>query len=203
MFVWGVISMGKTNNRKKTKIIRVLGFDPGPKNFGCFAGELILKRSMPLLRIKESAMLENTVQDLTGDLNEHIEDFLDEMMYYLETYNPHAIVTERFMTRGFKGATIEYVCVMIGALTTLAYSFNPKIKIITPTAASWKNRVNKQLDLKTLYKVLKRYGIPDHRVDASLMSMYVLKKYDNPYTFLSHKEHRNKYIRSLIDSESN
>ena len=184
--------------------IRVLGFDPGPKNFGCFGGEILLKESMPLLRVNESKMLVNTLNDLTGSLDKTIQPFMDEMSGYIEYHRPHLIVIERFMTRGHKGTTIEYVCVMMGALSALVNSYQEQgmsIRIMTPTAAGWKNRINKIIDLKTMYKVMKRYKIPDHQVDASLMPLIALRnKYDNPYVFLADKRKRDKYIKSMIDT---
>jgi hypothetical protein len=182
-----------------TKRTRVLGFDPGSKNFGCFAGE-ILEGSHPtsIFKLKsapqfslipfESSMLQHPIVELKGQNLSNVSAFSNEMRSYIDCYEPHSIVIERFMSRGLKGKTIELISVMVGILASLVLEYKNKgrpITLISATAASWKNRVNSVVPLKEVYADLKPHKIPDHQVDAALMSMYVKSNGTNPYLFLA------------------
>ena len=198
----------------ETKRTRVLGFDPGSKNFGCFAGE-ILEGSQPtsILKIKdapafslvpfESSMLQHPLVELKGQNLSDVRAFSNEMRSYIDCYEPHAIVIERFMSRGLKGKTIELISVMVGILASLVLEYKNKgrpITLISATAASWKNRVNAVIPLKEIYADFKPHKLPDHQVDAALMSMYVKSNGTNPYLFLADDTAYYTFLDGMIAS---
>ena len=182
--------------------LRVLGFDPGTSNFGCFAGLITGTDDIQYFESLESAMLVNPLCDMPTAVKD-VPRFLGEIRSYIDTYRPHAIVIERFMTRGIKGPTIELVNMMIGALVTLVDTYREEgkhiyIKIVT--AASWKNQVNRIFPLESIYKACKKRGLADHQVDAALMSMYAYPSKGNPYAFLSNRDSRISFVKSLVAS---
>lgn len=180
--------------------LRVLGFDPGTANFGCFAGLLVGEDNLRYAEAYESHMLVNPLTDMTRIMEDRVR-FRNEIVSYLEEYQPHAIVIERFMTRGLKGATIELVNMMIGIITSILMDYEEQGKFVylkIVTAASWKNQVNRIINLDTLYAVCRKRGVVDHKLDAALMSMYSFPTKGNPYEFLANKTSRNSFLRSLV-----
>jgi hypothetical protein len=174
----------KLSRKTDKKELNVLGFDPGRKNFGCFAGKIVNGILIPL----ESSMLQNPIQELKGDNLGAIGTYTEEMRSFIACYEPDAIVIERFMSRGLKGKTIELVSLMVGILASLVYEYRLQgfnITIQSVTAASWKNRVNKVFPLVDVYADLKPHKVPDHCVDAALMSLYAISEgKENPYLYL-------------------
>jgi len=157
--------------------LRVLSLDPGSKHFGIAC--VGMKDNKPVV-------LANSV--LTAPLNSMVEFnslrhvFLAEISRWINHFEPHAIVIERFQTRGNGGPLIELVSSMIGLLGGM-YSHLP-IRAIT--ASTWKNAFNRRfqeelgdmypeaekLDLKLVYPCVKT---APHPFDASLIGVYGLE----------------------------
>ena len=176
--------------------LKVLGFDPGSKNFGCFAGRIVDGVLVPM----ESSMLQYPITEIKGQSLMHITSFMNEMRSFLDCYEPDVVVIERFMSRGLKGKTIELVSIMLGVLSSLVFSYRQKgsaISLNSVTAASWKNRVNQIVPLTQVYADLKPHKVPDHQVDAALMSLYSIGK-TNPYEYLSDSAEYDSFIDSMV-----
>ena len=75
------------------------------------------------------------------------------------------------MSRGIRGGVAEAVSIMIGCLASADMAAD--FKCIT--SASWKNRVNAVMDLKSFYKEIwaKPHRVAPHRLDSALMCLYV------------------------------
>ena len=176
--------------------MRVLGIDPGTKNFGAFAGEV--NKGVTKVNVHHSEMFDHAMQELKGDALEQVRVFEREYMKLLTVHRPDIITIERFQSRGLKGKTVELVNVMMGVMMSANVKYvesNPKLKVQLLTASTWKNAVNRVSDLELIYRVMKKHGVVAHRVDAALMSLYKIS--ENPYGFLKVRDQRNHFFRQM------
>ena len=190
-----------TTNISKEEGLRVLGFDPGTVNFGVAASTVYGTDSIERISVSEITMLENPMTDIAPDMYEQYAAFAAEIRSYIDTYDPHVIVVERFASRGLKGKTIELVGYMIGAIIAVVESYREKGKhiVLRPVMpASWKNQVNRVHDLDYLYKGFKTKKVVPHVVDAALMSLYAFPAKENPYLFLTNSAKRKQWIKSML-----
>lgn len=181
--------------------LRVLGFDPGTVNFGVAASTVYGTDSIERISVSEITMLENPMTDIAPDMYEQYAAFAAEIRSYIDTYDPHVIVVERFASRGLKGKTIELVGYMIGAIIAVVESYREKGKhiVLRPVMpASWKNQVNRVHDLDYLYKGFKTKKVVPHVVDAALMSLYAFPAKENPYLFLTNSAKRKQWIKNML-----
>ncbi len=154
--------------------IRVLGLDPGTKNFGWAVTEfnLMLNTFKPIAAGK----VENTVSQMDNVLNQ-TDLFMNELKELIMRYAPSYIIVERFMNRGrFNGATGEYVSFMMGCLAWYALNNTKGIKgYFVVHSGTWKGAYNRFLP-KSKGKILdKMYGYclsEPHELDAFLLSHY-------------------------------
>lgn len=161
--------------------LRVVAFDPGSSNFGCFGGVLKLtKGKLSGMELLISKMLKNPIKTLGPDFPRQAEAYRSEIIEILLSVKPQVIVIERFQSRGLKGTTIELVNVMIGILSEIVHKIQQEygltIELKTPTASLWKNALNRQFSLESMYEHLP--GSQLHRLDACLMSVYALLSSD-------------------------
>lgn len=182
--------------------LRVLGFDPGTANFGCFAGHVVERKGLLEVTSFESSLLINPLT-VVGNFQEgDVDRYVNEMRSFIETYEPHMITIERFMTRGINGATIELVSMMIGMLSLLVKEYEAKrgqrIQLNIIPAAVWKNQVNRVYSLDDVYSDARAHGIPDHKVDSCLMSLYLLVPGKNPYEFLADKKAYSLFLQQFL-----
>lgn len=153
----------------KTNTVRLLGMDPGTKNFGIAVTEVNRKTGVP--RVLVNSMLAHPFDTFTDGYRSGVQQFLRDIRKYIVKYEPDGFIAERFQSRGLRGLSVEAVSFMLGLMAS-HFGSRPH-KFIT--AATWKNDVNKKLaqtefeDLKNFYKCV---GVPPHQVDAVLMSLY-------------------------------
>lgn len=159
--------------------LRVLGLDPGTKNFGVFGGVLMgnnLTGIQPLI----TKMFRRPVLSLAADLQTHYNKFCIEFIDLLDQVQPNIVVAERFQARGLAGPTVELVSFMLGIMAKICAE--RQIKFMPVIAGQWKNAVNKKTSLDDMYASLspKHY----HRLDAMLMSLYAHPD-KNVYAYLT------------------
>jgi len=174
----------------KEKYITVMGMDPGPKNFGVFIGKIYGLSKIHKIKVLYSGMIKNTFENMDPELIlPQVLSFNNEITTLLDKYKPKIFVIERFVSRGFKGTIIELVNFMIGNVlnTIIDRDKNAYIKLIM--AATWKNKVNKVLNLKELYVKYEK-EIESHQLDAMFQAIYPypdFKKQDNCYSYFTPK----------------
>lgn len=168
----------------------ILGLDPGSTNFGYAVIKVSVGKRFQY-KVLENGKLTCQLRSLKGDVMPSINLFKAEVRKILRRHKPTHLIAERFMTRGIKGATIEYISVMLGVLTQLGIK---NIKFIT--AAQWKNRWNRHYKLDDFYK---QVCIEDHQVDATNIALYGSALwFDAPYfDYLAYESERRQFIRRL------
>jgi len=143
--------------------LTVLSFDPGKINFSFSVSDVHLETGLKY-RIKTTGMIENTVTDLTGDIESQSRRFKREVQKIIKGYGADVLIAERFQVRGrFMGGSAELINIMLGIMAT------SRIEKKFITAAQWKNSFNKVYDLKKFYKEI---PLVDHRIDAALIGIY-------------------------------
>lgn len=152
--------------------VRMLGMDPGYRNYGVAAVELN-KRS-GRVTVLRNAKLVHPLDSFTDSYVKKSRAYLREVRTWVQTYKVNAFIAERFQTRGTKTISVELVSVMLGMMT-VQFGALPHKYI---TASTWKNDVNRKLkaentDLKQLYKEVE---VEAHQLDAVLMAIYGLEK---------------------------
>lgn len=147
----------------KTQHKRILSFDPGTRNMGISCVELV--GNVP--HVLANATMEHPMHDIKAFMTQR-DAFLSEVQYWINTFNPSAIVAERFQTRGLKGPTIEVVSMMLGILGML------KLPVLFVPAVVWKNKFQKRFcaDLRDMYSYI---NTTPHQLDASLIGCYGLE----------------------------
>lgn len=140
----------------------ILSCDPGTRNFGISV--VRFKLNPFRYKVLYNGMLQNTINDLTGDLTKSFSSYKSEIRKLKNKYKVDYICAERFMTRGLKGTTIECVCVMLALLSQIGVK---DFRFIT--ASQWKNAWNKFHDLNTFYDVC---PCETHQIDAVNIGLY-------------------------------
>lgn len=168
----------------------ILGLDPGSANFGYAVIQVSVGRTFRY-KVLEDGKLSCMLRSLKGDVTTDINLFKAEVRRILRKHKPTHLIAERFMTRGIKGATIEYISVMLGVLTQMGIK---NVKFIT--AAQWKNRWNRYYCLDDFYP---QVCIEDHQVDAANIALYGSALwFDTPYfDFFASDLERKQFIRKL------
>lgn len=149
----------------------VLGLDPGSTSMGISAVDYVYGRPVLIA----NAVMVNPIKGLTKDLINKKYLFMQEIAYWVETYNIKSIAIERFQSRGLKGTLIEEISMMIGFIIE-RYS---ELDLRLYTAATWKNQWHRQFsgyNLKDLYKVCRAQP---HQLDATLIALHHAQKQDN------------------------
>ena len=151
--------------RKHTlKKMRILSMDPGVTNFAWS----VLEVSRPFkVKLVATGMLEETLKDMTGNVKEKADLFLNAVKVLKEEYEIDHTIMERFMSRGMKGLTIELVNVMLGIMLGSWKKKQRNFKLIT--AAQWKNEWNRRADLKEFYD---KVSCTVHQADSIGIGLY-------------------------------
>lgn len=191
----------------------ILGCDPGDSSFGI----TILDISENRFDIALIGMNNFTISNLTPNTklpskskrrkkapDVRIASFIDQVYAYkfniktiIKKYNIDLCASERFMTRGIKGKSIECVSMMNGITACLA--LDQDIPFILYPAAAWKNSINKIVDLKELYKETK---LKPHEIDSAYIALTAYLKTNNiEWTSPKCKRLILKLKRKLIDYE--
>lgn len=176
--------------------------DPGTKNFAA-AFTLVENNKVRLLA---TGMMQNTIGDLTGNVEQACQDFLAEIDALYSKYGtPDVTCFERFQSRGNGGTLIECVNMMLGILTYHNLGRNPKVI----TAATWKNRLNAELSmigqsLNDLYSdnnlASKKAPKTMHELDASFIGLYRMYDWYGEPAFSGFAGGSLRYMQSFMDA---
>lgn len=148
---------------------RVLAFDPGYRNMGvAVIGCNPKKRKVKVLA---TAVMMNPIADLVS-IHESHPAFMAEVAQWVNLFQPHGIIAERFQIRGSSsaGKSCEAVSIMLGSLKTKYEELAFKLVI----AAQWKIAMQRRfgIDLKEEYKAT---CVLPHQLDACLIGCYGLE----------------------------
>ncbi len=150
----------------------VISADPGTKNFAFAVTEHQLVKGKLRSKIIATGMVEQTITTMGDGLLEEMRVFEQTLIAMREKYKPDHVFFERFQSRGLKGTTIECINVMLGIMVRTFRKEEPKLLL----ASTWKNRINKRVDLKATYKdyklTSKKSPKTQHELDATLIGFY-------------------------------
>ncbi len=147
------------------RTIRILALDPGTSNFGWSVVEVVSPFKPRLLA---SGLIQHPVTAIVGShVGDQIEALLNEINEIAQEFGTDHLIAERYMARGMKGATIELVNCMLGAMVARSRLKSCNIKLLP--AAQWKNEYNRMHNLEEFYKSV---NCVDHQADASLIGLY-------------------------------
>ncbi len=148
--------------------IKLIASDPGTKNYAISVVTLEKLGKKFSVTVHENGMIKETVKGIKDShlLKKELLQYVKKMKKLEKSHKPNALAAERFMTRGIKGPTVEYLNMMLGALNT-----NTKLPIKLIPAVTWKVAIAREgIDLKAEYKKTK--ALP-HQVDATMIGIYV------------------------------
>ena len=148
-------------------------------------------------KVIKQQMVPVAITKLTKEENdEQYPKFVKYWDRLFKKYKPTKFICERFQNRGFRGgqSICECVNVMLGTMQHIAYT--QKIDVTFPTAATWKNKVNRSFSLEKLYDKGKEYKVPPHKIDSLCMNLY-LNEYD--FGKFKNKNEQMFWIRQLMD----
>lgn len=173
-------------------MITILGIDPGSVNAGYAVLLVRVKNKKVQYKLEECGKLDNLLKDLKKPHKKVLRAHVKEVKSLVTKYQVDYLLTERYMTRGIKGSTIEAVNQMLGAL-----EIGLSQEITQIPAATWKNQVNRIFDLKDFYKSVR---VEPHEVDAVLQAMWLAgKKLDvNVLAIFKSKKNINQ-LRKVIE----
>lgn len=146
---------------------RILAFDPGSRNMGV---SLIAANEKLKVKVVANSIVTNPVNDLVS-FNASSSKFMDEIDRWIACYAPHAVIAERFQTRGNGGPLIEMVSSMLG----LIRGTNRGLPCKLTTAATWKNAFHRRfnVELDDLYKLTLT---TPHQLDSIFIGIYGLEQ---------------------------
>lgn len=152
----------------------VFSADPGTKNFACSVLKCRFKNERLQFKIVGTCMLPTTLTDIKSNAVEQLDGFATDIKDICRPHLPLKLVCiERFQSRGLGGNTIEGINMMLGV--TARIFRKPEVRYIT--AATWKNRINKFVDLKASYKDYNLHRVITdkeiHELDSLLIGVYM------------------------------
>jgi len=179
--------------------LRVLGFDPGSKNFGVFGGILYGGKTLHRVSLLETSLLRNAITTFNDDeFAEQVAKFKNEIRMLVLRVKPRVIFIERFQSRGLKGLTVELVSFMIGLIVGMCHELTEELGHAVVThlriASQWKNAVNRQFSLDSLYAQLPK--AIHHRLDACLIALSAFPDKD-VYKILADKKKQDNLLETL------
>jgi len=174
----------------------ILGLDPGSKNAGYAVLRVRIKKKKLQYKIEETGKLKNLLTDLKIPHRKILQKHVGEVRAIIKKYGIKYVLAERYMARGGKQATIEYVNQMLGAL-----EYALPVEVTQISAATWKNRINRIFDLKKYYKEC--YRVEPHEIDAVFQSMWLAeKKFDRKFTDKFGKSKNRKNLTKVIECKT-
>ena len=149
--------------------LTILGLDAGTASFGYSVVETRVQKKVLQYRIHETGVIPCPVRSI-NDVQAQVLAFVSWIKNTVKKHKIALLVGERFQPRGMsRSNTTELIGMMYGAL--LAHNLN--LQLILPV--TWKNRVNKQFDLSSVYYAKKNdtpYLGEPHELDATLQALY-------------------------------
>jgi hypothetical protein len=163
----------------------VIGHDPGRQNYAYCMLNVKVVKDVVRAKIIKSGFIRNTpnFKNVSGSIYEYMRELEDVYMY--ANARPECISIERFQGRGIKSGLLETVNLGLGAVVQDALSKSSTTKIITPTASAWKNALNRVVDLKKWYKVIR---CTPHELDACLIAIYGAYKVEGLQPFYGYND---------------
>lgn len=149
--------------------LTIMGIDPGSTNAGIAVIRIKIKKDRVRVYVKRCGKLKNLLKDLKLPHKKELQRHVNEIREVVKEFQVDFILAERYMARGGKGATIEYVNQMLGAV-----EYGIKQEVTQIPAATWKNRVNKVFDLNQFYKDC--YRVEPHEIDAIFQAFWLAEK---------------------------
>jgi Holliday junction resolvasome RuvABC endonuclease subunit len=151
---------------KWPKNVNGLFIDPGSKNFALCN----IKND----KVQSTHLLKNTIRNIRAeDFGFQYNSFVGEINGIINFVRPELIVIERFMPRGFGGNSLELIGYMNAVITELCRAKGIHIHLIS--AGQWKTKLSPYLDLKELYKEVKReYKLAPHNIDSMCIGRYTI-----------------------------
>jgi hypothetical protein len=146
----------------------IVGFDPGSRNMGvaCVA----VNEEMQV-KVVANSIITNPVNDLVA-FTSSSEKFMAEVDRWTSCYSPHALIAERFQTRGNSGPLIEYCSAMLA----LIRGINRTIPFKAITAATWKNAWHRRFEPLQLDDMYKLTLTTPHQLDAIFIGIFGLEQ---------------------------
>ena len=164
----------------------VIGHDPGKISYAYSVLDFKMVHDKPVAKLLRCGLLNSPItgfKNLPKQVGDYTQEFLDIERGSNEQATMYCV--ERFQGRGLKASLLETVNVAIGCGVLLFNNRNYQVSIYTPTAATWKNSVNRVCDLKDWYK---RIRCTPHELDATLIAMYGVYRYYNITPFSTFSE---------------
>lgn len=145
--------------------MRVLGMDTGVANFA-----VVLLGAGG--KCEYASMFHNTISSMAQKDLAQRRIFRRSMRRLLSRLKPDAVLMEQFVVRGFGSNNIELIGIMIGGIQVMAE--NLCISERTVMASTWKQKIKRAgHDLQSFYDDARRFGVPPHIVDATLIATYM------------------------------
>ena len=164
----------KTNPRLP---ITVLAQDPGSRNYAVSVVRGSLIRGNLKVKVITNFLLTSLITQLKepAEFLKESDNYQEAIRDYIKKYKPDAIAIERFMARGLRGSTGEYLATMLGLQRSLT-----RLDIYAIPAVTWKSATKRWgIDLKMLYKETRT---TPHQVDATVMGIWLIAKLLNVKT---------------------
>lgn len=174
--------------------MRVCALDPGTSN--CAMARVLVRNKS--IVIEGTTMLHSTLTSIVDNPAKQLRAFIATVETRFQ--NSDALYAERFQSRGHGGNTIEEVNMMMGALALRFRQVNP----VFITASTWKNWVNRNIDLKEEYT---RLGLKStkspkaiHEFDAVLIALFgACKQLDvTPFGFFADGKKYNQFVDQFM-----
>jgi hypothetical protein len=181
----------------------VISADPGTKNFAVTIAEHTIVNGKVRSKILVTGMIDTTITDLNQGVAASIKRFEKTMRDLRKQYKPELAYIERFQSRGLKGTTIECINIMLGIFVRVFIDLNPTLLL----ASTWKNRANKQFDLKAVYSGYdldkKRSPKTCHELDSTLIGIYGFCRENNiPYFEMFNEDNIGRFIEYYLEVPS-
>ncbi len=173
----------------RSRVLRVLAHDPGSKSYGIAAVEITVgkpiskkefknPKTKPLSGLKFKVLYVGLLNSRyyglkkTHEIGRETIAYMNEISKLVDDYQIDLQIGERYMTRGIKGVTIEFVNMMLGTLRGIAVAKKTPLKVMP--AAQWKVPLgNRGVDLDEIYSDAKTYQkTTPHEVDAIFIGLY-------------------------------
>ena len=150
-----------------TTVKRVIGFDPGSRNFGISCVGVDADDKVIVLG---NSLITNPIFSLAEGLPNALDAFLEEVGKWFTLFKPNAFVMERFQTRGGMGPLIE----LVSGMNLAVCSEYRHLPFKLTTAAIWKNQWHRRFDTQ-LDDMYRACLTTPHQLDATLIGCYGLE----------------------------
>ncbi len=183
------------------KFIRVIGHDPGSRNYAFSVVDARIHNKVLQYRILKCGIVEPVIPALKEGLHSGLLRLIGSLNSILGEFKPiDYFIAERFISRGLMGDIGERTNIMLGVSLTL--TSRSKVGLIGSsliTASTWKNQIKSKVDLKRLYKQCSR---TPHEIDASFIALYKICVHFGvkPFSFITSLNHIRKFMEEVEEN---